>query len=43
VCGFVWRSPQRSDLATFWASAATVIVPVVSLVVYMAEVQEGWQ
>jgi hypothetical protein len=37
----VWRSPQRSDLATFWASAATVIVPVVSLVVYLAKFRKA--
>lgn len=37
----VWRSPQRSDLATFWASAATVIVPVVSLVVYLARFRKA--
>ena len=39
VVWVVWRSPQRSDLSTFGAFAAAVIVPVVSLVVYLTKVR----
>jgi len=37
----VWRSPQRSDLSTFWAFAVAVIVPVASLVVYLTRVRQA--
>ncbi len=37
----VWRSPQRIDLATFGAFAVAVIVPVVSLVVYLTRVRQA--
>jgi hypothetical protein len=35
----VWRSPHRSDLSTFWAFAAAVVVPVASLVIYLTKVR----
>jgi len=37
----VWRSPQRIDLSTFGAFAVAVIVPVVSLVVYLTKVRQA--
>ena len=37
----VWRSPHRSDLATFGAFAVAVIVPVASLVVYLTKVRQA--
>jgi hypothetical protein len=37
----VWWSPQRSDLSTFGAFAVAVIVPVVSLVVYLTKVRQA--
>ena len=37
----VWRSPQRIDLATFGAFAVAVIVPAVSLVVYLTRVRQA--
>lgn len=36
----VWRSPQRADLAAFGGFAAAVIVPAVSLVVYLTRVRQ---
>ena len=36
----VWRSPQRNDLATFGAFAVAVMVPAVSLVVYLTRVRQ---
>jgi len=41
VVWVVWRSPQRSDLSTFGAFAVAVIVPVVSLVVYLTKVRQA--
>jgi hypothetical protein len=38
---FVWRSPHRTDLATFWAFVAAVAVPAVSLIVYVARHQSS--
>ncbi len=35
----VWRSPHRSDLATFGGFAVAVIVPAASLVVYLTKVR----
>jgi hypothetical protein len=37
----VWRSPQRSDLSTFGAFAVAVIVPLVSLVIYLTNVRQA--
>lgn len=37
----VWRSPHRSDLATFGAFAVAVIVPVASLVVYLMKIRQA--
>jgi hypothetical protein len=41
VAWAVWRSAQRIDLATFGAFAVAVIVPVVSLVVYLTRVRQA--
>jgi hypothetical protein len=42
----VWRSPHRNDLSAFGGFAVAVIVPVASLVVYLARVRQpsetGW-
>lgn len=35
----VWRAPNRSDLSTFGGFAVAVIVPVVSLVVYLTKLK----
>ena len=41
VLWIVWRSPQSSNLSTFGAFAVAVIVPVVSLVVYLTKVRQA--
>ncbi len=36
----VWRSPHRDDLSTFGAFAVAVIVPMVSLIIYLTKVRQ---
>ena len=37
LMGVVWRSPQRTDLATFWSLTVALVAAVTPLVVYLAK------